>query len=86
MLVMENELLKRDMKDMEDRFKAEIAGALQASREETKAELKAQIAGLMDLLAQGQGNGQNNSGNGAAANIARKGSPPRWRVGGQPLA
>ena len=71
MLVMENELLKRDMKDMEDRFKAEIAGALQASREETKAELKAQIAGLMDLLAQGQGNGQNNNGrnnigNGAA--------------------
>ena len=64
MLVMENELLKRDMKDMEDRFKAEIAGALQASREETKAELKAQIAGLMDILAQGQGNGQNNNGNG----------------------
>ena len=63
MLVMENELLKRDMKDMEDRFKAEIAGALQASREETKAELKAQIAGLMDLLAQGQqgnGRGRNN--------------------------
>ena len=58
MLVMENELIKRDMKDMEDRFKAEIAGALQASREETKAELKAQIAGLMDILAQGQGNGQ----------------------------
>ena len=52
--------------DMEDRVKAEIAGALQASREETKAELKAQIAGLMDFLAQGQGNGQNNNGNGAA--------------------
>ena len=66
-LVMENELIKRDMKDMEDRVKAEIAGALQASREETKA----QIAGLMDFLAkgqlaQGQGNGQNNNGNGAA--------------------
>ena len=58
MLVMENELLKREMKDMEDRVEAKIAGALQASREETKAELKAQIAGLMDILAQGQGNGQ----------------------------
>ena len=62
MLVMENELLKRDMKDMEDRFKAEIAGALQASREETKAELKAQIAGLMDLLAKGQGQQGNGRG------------------------
>ena len=70
MLVMENELLKRDMKDMEDRFKAEIAGALQASREETKAELKAQIAGLMDLLAQGQGNGQNNNGRNNIGNLS----------------
>ena len=39
MLVMENELIKRDMKDMEDRVKAEIAGA---------------FAGLMDFLAKGQ--------------------------------
>ena len=86
MLVMENELLKRDMKDMEDRFKAEIAGALQASREETKAELKAQIAGLMDILAQGQGNGQNNNGqnnNGNGNNGQGNGAAEMMWTGGE---
>ena len=49
MLVMENEILKRDMKDMEGRVKAEIASALEASRAEVKAELAAQIGVLMEL-------------------------------------
>ena len=69
MLVMENETLKRDMKDMEGRVKAEIASALEASRAEVKAELAAQIGVLMEALQKAQqgnngNNGQNNDGSG----------------------
>ena len=57
-LVMENELIKRDMKDMEDRVKAEIVVDLPDCGPH----------GFLakGQLAQGQGNGQNNNGNGAA--------------------
>ena len=51
MLVMENELIKRDMKDMEDRVKVEIVVDLPD-------------CGPHGFLA--KGNGQNNNGNGAA--------------------
>ena len=69
MLVMENEILKRDMMDMEGRVKAEIASALEASRAEVKAELAAQIGVLMEALQKAQqgnngNNGQNNDENG----------------------
>ena len=64
MLVMENETLKRDMKDMEGRVKAEIASALEASRAEVKAELAAQIGVLMEALQKAQqGNNGNNGQN-----------------------
>ena len=66
-LVMENAQLKQEMKDMEGR----VTERLQAEIAETREEIAAQFAGFMDFLAkgrlaQGQGNGRNNIGNGAA--------------------
>ena len=51
-LVMENERIKQDMKDMREEMKAQFAGFMDFLAK--------------GQLAQGQGNGQNNNGNGAA--------------------
>ena len=76
MLVMETARLEKEMKgemkDMENRVTERLQVEIAATSLGLREQIGAQFAGLMDLLAkngqlvQGQGNGRNNIGNGAA--------------------